>query len=180
MKKLTTAFCGLLMASAASAIEFDLGISEHSVNVGTNLRLNDATHMSGEFLFHEDNGRMANWGVFASGGSGGFSAAVGIKAMAMNHRNDDDFSWGFAPGASLGVQFTHSFRIEAEYHYAPSVLSFNKTNNMGQFDSRFAFSPLGMTNAQLYVGYRDVNYRMSSDRKHTIHDGVYFGMKINL
>lgn len=174
----TMALCGLMMSSAALATDFDLTLSEHSVGVGVSQAIssNSATHFSG--MYNEKKGAMIDWGFMATNQSGGFRGAVGVKAFAVDHRGDSHIGWGFAPGGSLGVNFTQSMRVEAEYYYAPSILSFNRTKNMKQFDSRFVFAP--MPNAELSLGYRNVETKMSGRGTRTLHDGGYIGISFRI
>ncbi len=178
MRKFILAFCGLMVASTASAFDLDLGISEHSLDIGTSIELSSNSKMGGSFLYHEKNGRMANWGVFATGIAGGFHTAFGVKAFALDHKDLDYVSWGFAPGASVGLDLTRSMRVEAEYFYAPSILTFNRAENVNQFDSRFVLSP--MANADIFFGYRRIDFRTRDDGRNTIHNGGYIGMKLSL
>ena len=172
--KAAMALCGLMMSSAAMATDFNLSLSEHSVGFGIDQMLGDsaATHFSG--LYHENRGSMIDGGFKAINQSGGFRYSVGLKAFAADHRGDSHIGWGFAPGGSLGVNFTQNMRVEAEYYYAPSILSFNRTKNMKQFDSRFVFAP--MPNAELSLGYRNVQTKMSNRGSRTLHDGGYLGL----
>ena len=178
--KISLALCGLMMSSAALATDFDLTLSEHSVGFGIDQALssNSATRFSG--LYHENKGGMVDWGFMATSQSGGFRGSVGMKAFAVDHRGDSHIGWGFAPGGSIGINITQSVRVEGEYYYAPSILSFNRTQNMKQFDSRFVFAP--MPNAELSLGYRNVQTKMSGRGRGTrsLHDGGYVGIRFKI
>ena len=158
--------------------DFDLSISEHSAGIGVTQALSQQSETSFSGLYHEDNGAMVDWGLRATHKSGGFRGAVGMKAMAYDLRGVAHMGWGLAPGASVGMNFTRSIYAQAEYYYAPSILSFNKTENMKQFDSRLVFAP--MPNAELFLGYRDVKFKTSNKGTRKLHKGGYFGINFKI
>ena len=170
--------CGLMMSSAVMATGFNIGLSEHSVSFGVDQALSNTSETSFSGLYHENKGGMIDWGIKATNQSGGLRYTVGMKAFAVDHRNDSHIGWGFAPGGSVGLNFTQSMRIEGEYYYAPSILSFNRTKNMKQFDTRFVFAP--MPNAELSLGYRNIQTKMSNRGNRSLHDGGYIGISFRI
>ncbi|AMO55008.1 hypothetical protein GZ77_00170 [Endozoicomonas montiporae] len=172
--KAAMALCGLMISSTAMATGFNIGLSEHSVSFGVDQALSSTSATSFSGLYHENKGGMIDGGFKAVNQSGGFRYSVGMKAFAVDHRGDSHIGWGFAPGGSVGISFSQAMRIEAEYYYAPSILSFNRTKNMKQFDTRFVVAP--MPSAELSLGYRNIETKMSNRGSRTLHDGAYLGL----
>ena len=187
MNKLTLGICAVVVSAAtaseaANALELDFGLSERSLNMGTTIALSSTSEMSGSLLYHEDNGSMADFGVFATGSSGAFSTSFGIKTIAVDHRKLDHVGYGVAPGATLAANLTSVIRVQAEYYYSPSILSFNSTQNIEQLDTRFVIAPA--PNAELFLGYNASYIKTGSSRavksKNTIHKGGYVGINFKI
>ena len=178
MKKQLMALCSLVASSAVMATSIDLSISQHSIGFGVDSAINSQSATSFSGLYHEKKGGMIDWGVKATSQSGGFSGSVGLKAIVYDLSGDSNVGWGLAPGGSVAMDITRAMRVEGEYYYAPSILSFSRTESIKQFDSRFVFSP--MDNADLYVGYRYYKFNVSDRGSRTLHDGGYVGMSFRI
>lgn len=167
---------GFLVCNQAMAADIDLAISERTVDAGMALQMGESAVASGSFLYHEDNGHMLNGGLYATGRSGAISGRVGVKAFASDLKDSTE-GWGFAPGGMLAFHFGQKMRLEGEFFYSPSVLSFNDIDNLKQYSGRLVFSPF--PTADLYLGYRNVRFNTRNGDR-TLHDGGFVGLTFKI
>ena len=155
----------LLINKTALASTVDMSLSEKSVGLGVQQKINSnaAAHLS--LLYHTQKGGMVNLGFDATDESDDIYGSLGIKFFAANLRKNSKVSGGAAPGGSIGMHIKDNMRVETSLYYTPGVLSFNGAGGMNQFDSRFIFVP--MPNAELAAGYRNFS---------EIHRGLYLGL----
>ena len=175
MKKVALSLCALVISSQTLATEIDLAISEYSADLGVTVPISPTAVTSGSFLYHEDNGQMLDYGVYARGRSGKISGKIGIKGYVGDIDAAD--GWGIAPGGTLAFHLSNRLTIEGEYYYSPSVLSFSDFDNMKEFSTRLIFQPIPKAN--VYVGYRNVNFKTNHGKK-TLHEGGYLGFSFKI
>ena len=173
MKKAALTLCALALGSQAMALSFDLAISEHSVDAGVIIPFGPESMASGSFLYESDRGHMYDFGFFAQGRSGSLSGKVGAKAFHTDLKNDSS-GWGIAPGANVAFNFTPQIRVEGEYYYSPKVLSWKDIDNLKEFNTKLAFSP--MPTADIYLGYRNVKFNTSNQGSKTLSTGGFVGI----
>ena len=175
MKKIALSLCALMLSGQTMATEIDLAISEYAADIGVTAPISRDAVVSGSFLYHEDNGEMLDYGIYARGRSGKISGKLGVKGYIADVGNAD--GWGIAPGGTLAFHLSHRLRVEGEYYYSPSVLAFEDLDNLEEFSTRLVFSPI--PNADVYVGYRDISFKTFRGER-TLHEGGYLGFSFKI
>ena len=176
MKKAALSLCALALSGQAMALSLDLGVSENSVDAGFIIPFGPESMGSGSFLYESDRGHMYDFGLYAQGRSGIVSGKVGAKLYGTNLKNAS--GWGLAPGANLAFHFTPHIRLEGEYYYSPKILSWSDINNLKEFSTRLAFSP--MPTADIYLGYRNVKFNTSNQGSKTLSTGGFVGITFTI
>ena len=176
MKKAALSLCALALSGQAMALSLDLNISQHSFDAGVIIPFGPESMAAGSFLYKEDTGHMYDFGLYATGRSGAISGKVGAKVFRADLKRAD--GWGIAPGANIGYNFTPALRVEGEYYYSPSVLSWKNIKNLKEFNTRLVFSP--MPSADIYVGYRDLKFNTKNIGERTLHQGGFVGITFTL
>ena len=176
MKKTALSLCALALSGQAMALSLDLGISENSVDAGVIIPFGPDSMASGSFLYESGKGHMYDFGLFAQGRSGALSGKVGAKVYGTDLKNAS--GWGIAPGANIAFNFTPHIRLEGEYYYSPKVLSWKDIDNLKEFSTRLAFSP--MPAADIYVGYRNIKFNTSNRSNKTLSTGGFVGITFRI
>lgn len=176
MKKAALSVCALALSGQAMALSLDLNVSQHAVDAGVAMPLGAESGAYASVLYREDRGHMYDFGLFASGRSGNISGKVGAKVFGADLKKAD--GWGIAPGATLALHIMPALRVEGEYFYSPSVLSWKDLENLKQFETRVVFSPI--PNADIYFGYRDVKFNTDNAGERTLHQGGFAGITFTL
>ena len=96
------------------------------------------------------------------------------------------FLIGDVDGGALGVGGFYRYQISqvrglstAGYvYYAPSVVSFNDTENLSDADVRIQYALL--PTARVYMGYRYSSFKLDGVRKvFMLEEGLHFGLKVD-
>ncbi|MBQ0732629.1 MAG: hypothetical protein KBT75_18140, partial [Oleispira antarctica] len=96
------------------------------------------------------------------------------------------FKNGDVDGGALGVGGFFRYQISqvpglstAGYaYYAPSVVSFDNTENLADTDLRIQYGLL--PTARIYMGYRYSRYKLEGIKKEfMLEEGIHFGLKVD-
>ncbi len=166
---------GLCLVSAtAGASTFNLGINNDSVGVGLKSTLSRTSQFNANYLYTDKQGKTLDLGFLTVNNSGGKRMAIGGKVLKLwsKRRNNGhamalggDFRMPIMPGISATI----------EGYFAPTVLSASGIENYYSIDARLMYAI--MPTADLYLGYRDLEFRFENERDQTLDQSFYLGVE---
>jgi len=127
-------------------------------------------------LIYNDNKNIHNFflvGIKAEGNLIGFEnehLKFSIIVDAVHTKDNSAIPIGigffsYLPNINLPVY------IQAEAEYAPKVLSFSDADRFSRIDAQFGYYPI--TNAQIFIGYRNLSFN------HNYNSAIYGGIGYN-
>ncbi|MBB5022101.1 YfaZ family outer membrane protein [Desulfurispira natronophila] len=170
-------------ASTAAADWLDINLNDNSLFMDYSYMPMEHSnlHTNFSYLYHSDDGKddvhMGVLGLFVAerfhehtstalgGRLYGFDAA-GEKAMVLAIGGTVRQNFHFAP--LMGV--------EASGHIAPKVTSFGKAERFFEGGIRIFYEVL--VNADVYLGYRNVQVKYENTSSETVEDSLHFGLRI--
>ncbi|HEY5717222.1 MAG TPA: YfaZ family outer membrane protein [Motiliproteus sp.] len=164
-----------LFSGSALASNFNIGINNDTVDLGLYAPISNASRLSADYLYHDTDGDMLALGFQVTNRTNRGTMALGVKAVKLwsNIRSNGhafalggDFSMPVAPQASAAVSL----------YYAPSVLAASGLDRYFHFDARGIYAL--MPNADVYVGYRSVNFKFDNNRDQKLDQSLYLGASL--
>jgi len=169
---LATLFGANLFAATASANSADLALSNTSVEATYRANVANGISAVGSWLHHEDGIDVASAGIYGGGRQGAAGAFIGAKAFWLNADGPD--GQGIAVGGALSYELFPRVTVEANAHYAPSVVSYKDIDNYKEWGVRLTLQLL--QSANLFTGFRDIDVDVNDGTGgHTRQVGVVRG-----
>ncbi|MBK8970234.1 MAG: hypothetical protein IPM37_02260 [Hahellaceae bacterium] len=158
-KSLLLSALALAVPVVASANEFELNISNKSVNGQlTFLNASRQAEFGAGYIYREGGMNIANIDIHARGQTalGNFPTTVGIGAQVSMYEEDkiDGGAIGIGGYAHVKIPEVPGLGIKAAAHFAPSITSFNDLEQFFRADVKVTYRVI--QNADIYVGYRSV------------------------
>lgn len=179
MKKIliTIACSGLLLGSAAQAIEGNIEVGKNS----TNLNLGIGTQSPGLFL--KGNWLRSDHDGSASGVALGYNLNVGSLSFSpaakalYTHPEDGKGGVTFAVGSGIGYQLNNMWGIYGEYFYAPKAFS-DHLDNYKEAAAGISFTPISLLSLRAGYQYVALNNK-NSNPDNVLVDGPYISASVN-
>jgi hypothetical protein len=185
MKALRVLFSGLLLSISMQSLaggSIDLSLSNDSARLAYDAtKVGSGLHISASIMHHENEGDLLALGLHVVDVREPNSPLyIGIGGRLFGFRNGD------VDGGALGVGGFYRYQISqvpglstAGYlYYAPSVVSFDDTENLTDADVRIQYDLL--PTARVYTGYRFSRYKIEDVKKEfMLEEGLHFGLKVD-
>lgn len=185
MKALKVIFSSVLLAFSVQSMaggSIDLSLANDSARLAYDAtKVGSGLHISASALHHEDDGDLISLGMHVVDVREPNSPLyLGVGARVFGFKNGD------VNGGALGVGGFFRYQIPqveglstAGYlYYAPSVVSFNDTENLADADVRIQYALL--PTARIYTGYRYSRYKIEDISKvFVLEQGIHFGLKVD-
>lgn len=185
MKALKVLFSGLLLAVSMQSLaggSIDLSLANDSARLEYDAtKVGSGLHVSASIMHHEDDGDLLSLGLHVVDVREPNSPLyIGVGGRIFGFKNGD------VDGGALGVGGFFRYQIPqvpslsaAGYmYYAPSVVSFDNTENIADADLRIQYGLL--PTARVYMGYRYSRYKLEGVSKvFMLEEGVHLGLKVD-
>jgi hypothetical protein len=185
MKALKVLFSGLLLSISMQSLaggSIDLSLANDSARLAYDAtKVGSGLHISASIMHHENDGDLLALGLHVVDVREPNSPLyIGIGARLFGFKNGD------VDGGALGVGGFYRYQISqvpglstAGYlYYAPSVVSFDDTENLTDADFRIQYDLL--PTARVYTGYRFSRYKIEDVKKEfMLEEGIHFGLKVD-
>lgn len=185
MRALKVVLSGLIMSFSMQSIaggSIDLSLANDSARLEYDAtKVGSGLHVSASAMHHEDDGDLISLGLHVVDVREANSPLyLGVGARLFGFKNDD------VDGGALGVGGFYRYQITqvpglstAGYvYYAPSVVSFDDTENLIDADVRIQYGLL--PTARIYMGYRYSQYKLEGvSKKFMLDQGIHFGLKVD-
>ena len=186
------------LTGTTQAATLDIGLSTDNISLSAERTFNDnfisrfakveeepSRNLVGRLagIYHKRNGSLAELGLKLSDEYDYFSGSLGVKAVIANLRSDANMAWGVAVGGGLSIHLRPELRAKAEAYYAPSITSFNQTDNALQWNAAIAYAPAAFTavnQAELSIGYKKTSVKMNRTGNHDLQNGFFIGLSFNI
>lgn len=185
MKALKVLFSGLLLSLSMQSIaggSIDLSLANDSARLSYDAaKVGSGLHISASVMHHEEDGDLISLGLHVVDTREPNSPLyLGVGGRIFGFKNGD------IDGGALGVGGFYRYNISqvpglstAGYlYYAPSVVSFDNTENLMDADVRIQYALL--PTARVYTGYRYSRYKLEDVNKvFMLEEGLHFGLKVD-
>jgi hypothetical protein len=185
MKALKIIFSGLLLSFSVQSMaggSIDISLSNDSARLEYDAaKVGSGLHVSASAMHHEEDGDLISLGLHVVDVREPNSPLyLGVGGRIFGFKNGD------VDGGALGVGGFYRYQINqvpglstAGYvYYAPSVVSFDNTENLADADVRIQYALL--PTARVYMGYRYSRYKLEGISKvFMLEEGVHFGLKVD-
>tara|TARA_R110001583_G_scaffold114974_5_gene265497 strand:+ start:1089 stop:1676 length:588 start_codon:yes stop_codon:yes gene_type:complete len=185
MKALKVLFSGLLLSISMHSLaggSIDLSLANDSARLAYDAtKVGSGLHISASIMHHEDDGDLLALGMHVVDVREPNSPLyIGVGGRLFGFKNGD------VDGGALGVGGFFRYQISqvpglstAGYaYYAPSVVSFDNTENLADTDLRIQYGLL--PTARIYMGYRYSRYKLEGIKKEfMLEEGIHFGLKVD-
>lgn len=173
-----------ITAAPALAGDASLSLTNESVKAQINAT-NSASEIAygGGYTYHEGKRHIVNLDFHAQGrtalGNLPTTAGVGLRGISYD---DDDRSDGGGLGlggfASINIPQVPGLSLNADLHYAPSILSFGDIESLISTSANLSYRVI--RNAEFFGGYRYLNADLEGrgNGDFTLDSGVMAGLKI--
>lgn len=172
-------FC--LAASAVSAGELDINLSNDTVRLGLAQQLTPTGLEAGAHFLHRQNyGNVGGLELHlvddAAPGRGALD--VGVGARAYLYDADEDEGGGLGVGGKFRWTWpTHNrIGLGGFVYYAPPVVAFDDIDSLVDADVRLEY--LVLRRAGVYVGYRHVAVELENGDDETFDSGAHVGFRL--
>ncbi|RKF15925.1 hypothetical protein DBZ36_16295 [Alginatibacterium sediminis] len=172
LNKLSFLAIGLLASSSAFASQFGFALSDKTIDLGLENGLSENSKFSLDYLYHTDNGSMADAGLYMTHKEGIHSFSLGgslVGAWLDNRSN----GYALAIGGDYTVQFGHKLSVAMSAQVAPEILSFQKLKGYTKYDIQAQYALMPTLDA--FVGYRNVKFKYDNAPNKTFDDSFYVG-----
>jgi hypothetical protein len=179
----------VMICSFAQAGDLELYISEDTLQLtysrDVKLMEMEKNQLSFGFFFNEDRDIILNSGLMVPNLLKDklpipLSFSVGAKAyiaLLTEPINQDVFA--LAPGAGarfvLPTLFQMPMYVDAEYFYAPSILTFGDAGKLSDFNARFQVDFLSRTTG--FIGYRKLRFDLENTGDRDLDDAFHIGLR---
>jgi len=171
---LMTALSLSLFSATAAASTFNLGINNDSVGAGLKSTISSTSEFTINYLYADEEGKALDLGFLTVNNSRGKRIALGGKALKLWSKTRDN-GHVFALGGDVRVPIIPSLSAAIEGYFAPSVLSSSGIENYYSIDAKLMYSI--MPTADLYLGYRDVEFKFENEQDQTLDQSFYLGVE---
>jgi hypothetical protein len=185
MKAIKVLFSSLLLSISVQSIaggSIDISLANDSARLAYDAtKVGSGLHISASAMHHEEDGDLIALGLHVVDVRKPNSPLyIGVGARIFGFKNGD------VDGGALGVGGFYRFKFTqvpglstAGYiYYAPSVVSFDSTENLMDADVRIQYALL--PTARVYTGYRYSRYKLEDVNKvFMLEEGLHFGLKVD-
>ncbi|BEU01639.1 hypothetical protein OAG1_04390 [Agarivorans sp. OAG1] len=161
-------------AALASSIKFDLNNDVFETGFATQIA--PGAEMSANYMYSRPEGDLADFGIKATHQQDIHKFAIGAKFTKLwaNHRENPH---AFAIGGDYSIAVAQNLKISGSAYYAPSVLTSSELNRYYDLDAKIAYSI--MPQADVYLGYRAIQFRYANEPDLDFTKGLYIGAAFN-
>jgi len=152
-----------LLAAKAFANSADLALSNESVEATYRASITNGISATGSWLHHDDGIDIASAGIYGGGRQGEAGMFIGAKAFWLDASGPD--GQGIAIGGAVSYELLPRVTVEANVHYAPSVVSYKDIDSYQEWGLRLTLQLL--PSANLFAGFRDINVDVNTGQGHT-------------
>jgi hypothetical protein len=185
MKALKVLFSGILLSFSVQSMaggSIDISLANDSARLEYDAtKVGSGLHISASAMHHEEDGDLISLGLHVVDVREPNSPLyIGVGGRIFGFKNGD------VDGGALGVGGFYRYQIPqvpglstAGYvYYAPSVVSFDNTENLADADVRIQYALL--PTARVYMGYRYSRYKLEGISKvFMLEEGIHFGLKVD-
>ncbi len=185
MKAMKILFSSLLLSFSVQSMaggSIDLSLANDSARLAYDAtKVGSGLHISASAMHHEDDGDLISLGLHVVDMREPNSPLyIGVGGRIFGFKNGD------VDGGALGVGGFYRYNFSqvpglstAGYlYYAPSVVSFDNTENLTDADVRIQYALL--PTARVYTGYRYSRYELEDVNKaFMLEEGLHFGLKVD-
>lgn len=165
-----------LVCGQAIASDFNFAINDDTLEAGLFAPASNASRVSAEYFYHDDDGKTLGLGYQVTSGAGeGDDIALGGKLVKLWSDKREN-GHVFAIGGDYGRPITDQVSLVISAYYAPSVLSFSGIDRYYNADVKLAYKL--MPTADLFVGYRDIHFKFDHQHNMTLEQGGYLGARL--
>ena len=170
-------------ASSATADWLDINLNDNSLFLDYSYMPMEHSnlHTNFSYLYHsdddEDDVHMGVLGLFvAERFSEHTSAALGGRLYGFDAAGEKAMVIAIGGTVRQNFPFAPLLGVEASGHIAPKVTSFGKAERFFEGGIRIFYEVL--VNADVYLGYRNVQVKHENASSETVEDGVHFGLRM--
>jgi hypothetical protein len=185
MKALKVLFSGLLLSISMQSLaggSVDLSLSNDSARLAYDAaKVGSGLHVSASIMHHEDDGDLLALGmhvVDVREPNSPLYMGIGGKVFAFKSGDIDGGALAVGGFFSYQVSQVPGLSTAGYLYYAPSVVSFNDTENLTDADIRIQYGLL--PTARIYMGYRYSRAKIENINKaFMLEQGIHFGLKVD-
>lgn len=178
------ALCLALMVTAtgSQASEFDLNLSDESVNASvTFIPANHSVDYGAGFIYQEGGTRILNLDFHARGRTaiGNLPTTVGIGAQLnwFDEHNIEGGAVGVGGFTRINIPTVPGLGFNLSAYYAPSITSFGDAEHFYRWDANVTYRII--QSADVYLGYREARTDLEHASYITLTEGVVAGFTIH-
>lgn len=185
MKALKILFSGLLLSISMQSLaggSLDVSLASDSARLEYDAaKVGSGLHVAASYMHHETDGDLASLGMHVVGvrePSSPLYFGVGGRLFGFKNGNVDGGAFGVGGFYRYQISQVPGLSAAGYAYYAPSVVSFNNTENLTDADVRIQYALL--PTARVYMGYRYSRYKLKEIRKvFMLEEGIHFGLKVD-
>ena len=164
-----------LLSSTAAAATFNLGINDDTLEVGLKSSLSSTSQVSANYIYAEKRGKVLDLGFQTVNNAAGNRIAIGGKLLKLWSKTHDN-GHAVALGGDFRMPIVPSVTAAIAAYYAPSVLSSSGIDNYYHIDAKLMYAVMPTTD--LYLGYRDVQFKFDNNTDQTLNQSFYLGAEL--
>ena len=171
-----------LSANAGGTLDMSLSNSHFRLGVDAT-RVSSGVHLGASWLHDEDKGELGELGfhvVETRPRNRNVFVGIGLKAHIAHLHDIEENVGAIGVGGFFryGLPVNPDINLAGYAYFAPSVLSFNDTENVINTDVRLQYNVI--PSARLFLGYRYVGIKMEDYKKrYRIGEGLHIGVSLD-
>ncbi|WP_432455830.1 MULTISPECIES: YfaZ family outer membrane protein [unclassified Agarivorans] len=165
----------ILTIPTVYASEFNFELNDDAFRAGFTSAIGPAAEVSANYMYSRPEGDLAELGIKATHQQDNHKFAIGTKfnkLWANHHAN----AHAVTIGGNYAILIAPDLTISGSAYYAPSVLASHELSRYYNLDARVAYSL--MPHANVYLGYRSIQFHYRSANDLSFNKGFYIGAVI--
>ncbi|MFT7409504.1 MAG: hypothetical protein ACI9EX_000075 [Oleispira sp.] len=185
MKALQVLFLGGLLSISMPSLaggSLDLSLANDSARLGYDAaKVGSGLHISASIMHHEDDSDLLALGMHVVDmrePNSPLYMGIGGKVFAFKSGDIDGGALGVGGFFRYNISQAPGLSTAGYLYYAPSVVSFNDTEDLTDADIRIQYGLL--PTARVYMGYRYSRAKIENIKQaFMLEQGIHFGLKVD-
>ncbi|MGY5451824.1 YfaZ family outer membrane protein [Agarivorans sp. MS3-6] len=165
-----------IASPAAYATQFNFDLNNDAFEAGFGTAIGPGAEVSANYMYSRPEGDLADIGIKATHQHEIHKFSIGAKFTKLWANNRAN-AHAAAIGGDYAITVAQNLTVSGSAYYAPSVLTSSELNRYYDLDAKIAYSI--MPQADVYLGYRAIQFRYSSQQDLDFNKGLYIGAAFN-